>query len=301
MSWQLACLNAGLRLFAKPKLRRTQGPERARREFQLSSGLLRRPPFLRDLSRPGGLHWISTGPCVPGTVLLYFHGGGYITGSPLTHCGVAGRLSKLSGIEVCSVDYPLAQVAPFPAQFEAAVAAWCQLQTLGYAPHNVLLAGDSAGGGLALALLARLCCDGGPPAGLVAFSPWTDLDLTGTSLRKNRSSDPFLPVERVRELVSIIMGDAPADARRDPRISPVYGDFPDCPPVLIHYSETEILADDARRMVARLRGFGAEVSTEILADAPHAWPVFDGWIPEARRSLGLAASFAQESLAAISR
>ncbi|APX23258.1 MAG: alpha/beta hydrolase [Rhodobacteraceae bacterium] len=294
MSRRLAALNFVLRVAVKPRLARTRGPEQAAREFERSAALfLRRPPYLRRLERPRGLHWISAGPCRVRKVILYLHGGGYITGSGLTHQGVMGRLSKLSGIEVCAPDYPLAQDAPAPAAFDAACAAWRHCRALGYAPGDILLAGDSAGGGLALALLARCCASGEPPAAAVAFSPWTDLAMTGASLRDNAKADPFLPVGRMEELVQIVLGDLPAD---DPRISPLFATFPGCPPVMIQYARTEILADDARRMAERLRDAGGRVEIVVHPNAPHAWPVFDGWIPEARHSLRQAARFLQDSL-----
>lgn len=299
MSRRLAALNLILRLAVKPRLARMSGPGAAERDFRRLGALaLRQPPYLRRIERPGGLHWISAGPCAPGKLILYFHGGGYISGSPATHQGLIARLSKLARIEVCAPDYPLAQHAPAPAAFEAARTAWRRCLALGYAPHRILLAGDSAGGGLALALLARLCAEGTPPAGLIAFSPWTDLAMTGASLRTNAGSDPFLPAARIAELGALVR--AGIDPK-DPRLSPLYGRFPGCPPVLICHSETEILADDARNMAARLRAEGGAVSLHAHPDAPHAWPVFDGWIPEARATLRLAAGFAQSCLAATSR
>ena len=299
MSRRLAALNLFLRLAVKPRLARTAGPGVAEREFRrLGAQVLRQPPYLRRIERPGGLHWISAGPCLPGKLILYFHGGGYISGSPATHQGLIARLSKLARIEICAPDYPLAQYAPVPAAFEAALVAWRRCLALGYPPERILLAGDSAGGGLALALLARLCAEGTPPAGVVAFSPWTDLAMTGPSLRDNAATDPFLPVARIEELCEIVL--AGTDPK-DPRISPLYGSFPGCPPVLICHSATEILADDARSMAARLREQGGAVTLHEAPDAPHAWPVFDGWIPEARATLRLAARFAQSCLAATSR
>ncbi|MCR8550772.1 alpha/beta hydrolase [Salipiger sp. P9] len=299
MSRRLAALTVFLRLFVKPRLARLAGPDVAARDFERMAALaLRAPPYLRRLERPGGLHWISAGRCQAGRVILYFHGGGYVAGSPRTHQGMLGRLSKLSGAEICAPAYPLVQQAPFPAAFEAAQAAWRQCRRLGYAPGQIVLGGDSAGGGLALALLAWCCDQREPPAAALAFSPWTDLAMTGESLRSNRSADPFLPVSRIGELVRLVLGRAPRD---DPRISPLYADFPGCPPVMIQFSETEILADDARRMAARLRAQGAEVTLESLPDAPHAWPLYDGWIPEARQTLRRAARFVQASFAETSR
>ncbi|WP_417719447.1 alpha/beta hydrolase fold domain-containing protein [Salipiger sp.] len=299
MSWQLATLNLILRLGAKPRLRRTMTPEAAERDFaRCAPFVLRRPANLRHLVRPGGLHWISAGPCAPRRVILYFHGGGYVTGSPASHQGVMARLSLLSGVEVCAPDYPLAQRAPAPARLGAALAAHGRLLDLGYAPEQIALAGDSAGGGLALCLLSALCGAGRPPAALVAFSPWTDLAGTGGSLASNAAADPFLPVERFADLARIVCGGRDP---RDPGISPLYGAFPGCPPVLLTYALTEILADDARRMAARLRSFGGAVTEQTDPAAPHAWPLFDGWIPEARATLRRAAAFLQESFALTSR
>ncbi|NDV51961.1 MULTISPECIES: alpha/beta hydrolase [unclassified Salipiger] len=299
MSWQLTALNAGLRLLAKPRLARTPGPEEAARDLDQHAPLfMRQPRHLLHLRRPGGLHWISAGPCTPRQAIFYLHGGGYISGSPRTHQGVMARLSRLSGVEVCAPDYPLAQEAPFPAAIEAAGAAWERLCGLGYAPGQVVLAGDSAGGGLALSLLAQLCARGEAPAGAVVFSPWTDLAMRGESLRRNARADPFLPVGRIRELVEIVAGGA---CRDDPRLSPFYADFPGCPPVRLCWGESEILCDDGLRMAARLREAGARVEVETHPLAPHAWPVFDGWIPEARATLRRAARFIQEVLGDTSR
>ncbi len=299
MSWQLRLLNAQMRLFAKPRLRRTKGPEDADREFQRTARwLFRGPPYLRDLERPGGLHWISAGTCVPGRVILYLHGGAYISGHPRTHRGLLGRLSVMTGIEVCAPRYRLAQHSQFPAAFDDTVAAFLRLEALGYHPRDIVIGGDSAGGGLMLALLAWCCANGKQPRAAFAFSPWTDLAGTGDSLAGNRQRDPLLPVERLEELVQIYMGEAD---RRDPRASPLYGAFPGAPPVLIQLSETEILFDDGLRMAARLRSFGATVTVEREADCPHVWQIFDGWLPEARASLSRTAEFVQASFAENSR
>ncbi|MBE9638893.1 alpha/beta hydrolase fold domain-containing protein [Salipiger mangrovisoli] len=299
MGWRLSALTLGLRLIAKPRLARTAGPEAAAHDLDRHAPILmRQPAHLLHLRRPGGLHWISAGHCAPRRVILYFHGGGYISGSPRTHQGVMARLSQLSGIEVCAPEYPLVQEAPFPAQFDAACAAWERLDGLGYTPDQVVLAGDSAGGGLALALLGDLCVRGHPPAGALAFSPWTDLAMTGASLSQNARSDPFLPVARMRDLVDVVGG---AQMRADPRLSPLYATFPACPPVRLTWSRSEILADDGLRMAARLRAEGARVEVETHATAPHAWPVFDGWIPEARATLRRAAAFVQDLLRDTSR
>ncbi|SNR47789.1 alpha/beta hydrolase [Puniceibacterium sediminis] len=299
MSWQLRLLNAQMRFLAKPKMRRTVGPEEADRDFARSARwLFRTPPYLRHLERPGGLHWICAGTCAPDRVILYLHGGAYVSGHPLTHIGMLGRLSQLSGIEVCAPRYRLAQQARFPAAFDDAVAAFRQLESLGYHPQDIVLGGDSAGGGLMLALLAWCCAQEKVPRAAFAFSPWTDLAATGASLESNRGNDSLLPVERMAEIVQIYLCGADP---RDPRASPLYADFPGTPPVLIQISDTEVLRDDGLRMAERLRSFGAAVTVEREADCPHVWQIFDGWLPEARTSLRHAADFIQDSFADISR
>lgn len=121
-------------------------------------------------------------PDSPRRVILYFHGGAYLAGSPRTHLALLTRLSQLTGVEVCAPSYRLLQTAPFPAAYEDAVAAWDRLMALGYGPADVVLAGDSAGAGLIFALLSHLTLTGQPPAAAVALSPWVDLTMSGESL-----------------------------------------------------------------------------------------------------------------------
>ena len=128
MSWQLSLVNAQLRLVVKPRLRLLSVPERARRELELAGRFVfRAPPYLRHIVRPGRMHWISAGPVTPGRVIFYIHGGGYVAGSPWAYEGMLGRLSKLTGLEVCAPAYRLVPEAPFPAQFDDARAAWDRL------------------------------------------------------------------------------------------------------------------------------------------------------------------------------
>jgi acetyl esterase/lipase len=296
MSRRLALANAGLRALVKPALARTATPQRARRDFERIAPLLRRPPYLREIRRPGPppLTWLSAGPVAPGRVLLWFHGGAYVAGSARTHRGMLGRLARTARTEVCAPDYRLAPEAPLPAAFEDALAAWERLMATGYRPADVALGGDSAGGGLALALMSALLRRGQRPRAAVLFSPWVDLTLSGDSLRTNARADPLLPVVRVEELVDIVAG--PAD-RRDPRLSPLFAPYPAPPPSLIQASRTEILLDDSRRMATRLRAAGGQVRLDLWSDTPHVWQILDGWIPEARAALTQAGAFVQSAFA----
>ncbi|WP_425100305.1 alpha/beta hydrolase [Tropicibacter sp. S64] len=298
MSWQAELIDVALRLVFKRQLQRLADVPVARRAFRRATRLVRPTPYTVVRHRPGGLVWISSGAAQPGRVILYFHGGGYIVGSPRTHEAMLARMARLSGVEVCAPIYRLAPETPFPGAFEDAQAAWSRLRTLGYEPEDIVLAGDSAGGGLALALLADRCQAGEPPAAAFAFSPWTDLALTGRSLSENREADPLLPAERIEELREYYLaGQDPTD----PRCSPLRAVFPNCPPVLLQCADTEILRDDTLRMAEHLRAAGASVTLTVEHRLPHVWHLLDGWLPKARASLRQVAAFVQASFTVVSR
>jgi epsilon-lactone hydrolase len=290
MSLRLRLLTLGMRLLAKPILRRVADPARARRVFAFLSKGLPVPPHVLHLLDPGQvpLHWISARRRRSDWVILCLHGGGYIAGSPDTHLGLMARIAKLTGLQVASPDFRLTPEYPAPAAFDDALAAHAMLRMKGYAPGRIILGGDSAGGGLALAVLADLCQRGLRPAGLFAFSPWTDLTLAGDSLRTNAKADPLFPVERMADAVAMARGELAAD---DPRLSPLHARFVDPPPVLIQVGTTEILRDDSRRMAERLRMAGGRVELEEWADCPHVWQLLDGFLPEARAALVRVAEF----------
>lgn len=223
-----------------------------------------------------------------GKVLLYVHGGGYFAGSPHTHKRMAARLAQMSGLRVFLPSYALAPEHPVPAQLADIEAAHAHLLSLGHAPGDIVLGGDSAGGGIALALLARLCQRGQAPAACFAWSPFCDQTFSGASVQENGGRDHFFPGHRVHFLAGLILGDT---APEDPRASPLFAEFPGCPPVLLQVSDSEILRDDAVRFEAKLRTQGAQVRLETWEDAPHVWQIFDGWFPEAREAIGNTARF----------
>lgn len=299
---RLGILNVALRTVGRPILSRTKTPQAARRDFAFASRVLfRRPPgmAMASYSVPGPagpicVAQITAGPVREDGAILYFHGGGYVAGSAATHSRMLARLARLSRTAVHAPDYRLAPEALFPAAYDDARAAWeGVLAETGLAPDRIVLAGDSAGGGLALALLADLLARGLRPAGLFAFSPWTDLTLQSPSLEENAGRDAILPRTRVEELVGILLGGAdPAD----PRISPLHATWRDPPPVYLQASRTEILRDDSTRMEAALRAAGGTATVELWPDAPHVWQLFDGWVPEARAALEKAAAFVDARL-----
>ncbi|HSF92592.1 MAG TPA: alpha/beta hydrolase fold domain-containing protein, partial [Paracoccaceae bacterium] len=150
-------------------------------------------------------------------------------------------------------------------------------------PADIILGGDSAGGGLALGLLHSIIAEGLPvPAGVVTYSPWTDLTASGASLQFNANADPLLPARRIAEIGAEYLNGADPQT---PSASPLFGEFPNAPPVYIHVGSTEVLLDDARRMAERLREFGARVELQIDDQTPHVLPMFFGAAPESTRAI----------------
>ncbi|HEV8035393.1 alpha/beta hydrolase [Yoonia sp.] len=289
---RLALLNLALRYGVKPLLGRASNPEREARKFErIGPVACPPPPFLCHLTediRGLCLHWISVGRPAPRKVIFYLHGGAYFAGSGQAYRGLLGRLSKVTGLRVCAPDYRLLQVAPFPAAFEDTVATWNALMAKGYRPGDIVLGGDSAGGGLMLALLAHLCATGQRPAAAFAFSPWVDLTLSGQSLHK--APEVLLPVGRMPEVVARYL--AGADPK-DPRASPLFAVFDQSPPVLIQVGGDEALFDDAKRMAEKL---GPAAQLQILPSAPHVLVFFARLLPQARVALRDVASFVHTSL-----
>lgn len=295
MSARSRLLNLGLRLVAKRQLLRAREPSEARRSFAMVTRYLLRPPPYSHYSSDhlsGPVLWVTSGQVHRHRVIFYIHGGGYIVGSPTTHRTMLARLSRLTGVRVCAPQYRLSPENPFPAAFHDVHAAFLALLDRGYGPDDIIIGGDSAGGGMALALLGQLCRDGAAPRAAFAFSPWTDLTLSGQSLQENAGSDVLLPVVRIEELREMYLDGADAN---DPRATPLQAQFPDCPPVFMQVSDTEILRDDTLRMTDHLKGQGAQASHDIWPDMPHVWQMFDGWIPEAREALEQCAQFISDS------
>jgi epsilon-lactone hydrolase len=306
MSWQLGVLNGILRRVARPRLARTQSPERGAADFaRTARRVFRVPPLtnhLTDQSGPVPLHIIRAaaprGSLRARQIILYIHGGAYFAGSGQTHLALIARLSRLTAREIIAPDYRLMQDAPFPAAFDDLLAVWDHLVARGHDPWDIVLGGDSAGGGLALALLSRLTVRGQRPAGLFAFSPWTDMTLQGDSVRSADAFEVVLPVERMAEAARRYLDGA---APEDPRASPLFARFVGPPPVLLQAGSHEVLRDDAVRMADHLRAAGGEVTLQIWPGCPHVWQMFDGWLPEARAALIDASDFVQTSFDSASR
>ena len=230
-----------------------------------------------------------------GGVILYLHGGGFVSCSPATHRPVTAALARLTGWRVFSLDYRLAPEHRYPAALDDAVAAYeWLLAREGVPAGSICVAGDSAGGGLVVGSLLRLRDAGlAPPACAVCFSPWLDLAGEGESVRANDGLCAMFRTENIEEFAAAYL---PAGASpRDPYASPAHAeDLRGLPPLLLQVGSTELLLDDARGLHRSIRAAGGASRLEIYDDLPHGWQMLDGLVPEARAALRQAASFIRE-------
>lgn len=223
--------------------------------------------------------------------LLYLHGGGYVACSPQTHRPVTAAFARL-GFRVFAPDYRLAPEHVFPAAVEDACAAYRGLRSLGL--DSLFVAGDSAGGGLCLALMITLRDTGEQqPSRAALFSPWTDLAASGESLTANNSCCAMFYGEDIGPTARYYLdGTDP----RHPLASPLYADLTSLPPLLIHVGANEVLLDDSRRLAEKAQAAGVRVELKIWAAVPHVWQLVPSLIPEARESLKQAAEFLLQRL-----
>jgi epsilon-lactone hydrolase len=232
--------------------------------------------------------WQRPAGCCAGPTIFFIHGGGYIFGSPRLYRSMTMPMAEIAGADLFSLDYRLAPEHPCPAAIEDALRAYDWLLKRS-APAQVVLGGDSAGGGVVLATLQALRDRRQPmPAGAFLYSPWTDLAASGRSVANNSASDCMFQEASIRH-----SGKQYAGARdlMDPQVSPLYGDFSGLPPLLVLASEHEMLFDDARRMVEKAKAAGVEVRFESRPGLCHVWPLFYPLLPEAKAALELTGEF----------
>jgi len=201
--------------------------------------------------------------------ILYFHGGGYLAGSPATHRRFVANLTWAVGGTAIVPDYRLAPTHPFPAAVDDGVAVYRALLASGTDPNRIIVAGDSAGGGLTLATMLRLRDEGDPlPSGAIVFSPYTDLEHTGNSIYRNIATD-YLPILHPIRPLHEYLGDHDP---RDPYASPMYGDYARIPPLLIFAGGREMILDDSIRLAAKAEADGCAVTLHVADDMYHVWP-----------------------------
>jgi len=231
---------------------------------------------------------------VPGSnssrVLLFLHGGGYCSGSIISHRRMVSEAGRAAGVRTLAIGYRLAPENPFPAAFDDAVTAWHFLRRQGIAAQHIAMGGDSAGGGLSLAVALKLHdVNEELPACLWLVSPWTDLTMSGSTLITKDAVDPLIHKGYLRELADAYLG-GDAD-RKDPRVSPLFANLVGMPPLLIQVGSAETLLDDSVRLAAAAGEADVPVTLEIWPQMIHAWHLWNARLESGRRALGNAGSF----------
>jgi len=285
-SWQSALFGRLTRIARPRNVGAGSDIEELRRQFTYLSG--RFGPILPEATfEPAQLgpikgEWVR----IPGAdsqrLVLYFHGGGYIAGSPETHRPLIARLCQAGQARGFSLAYRLAPEFAFPAGLRDCIDAYRLLLQKGVQPSSIVLAGDDAGGGLAFACLLAIRNAGLPmPAGCIAMSPWVDLSLSGWSMLTNAKSDAALTWELLFMSARHYLK---KQSSADPYASPIYASFRDFPPLMVHAGSLEILKDDASRIGEKAAEAGVPISAEIYDGMQHTFQA-SPYVPEAKVSL----------------
>jgi acetyl esterase/lipase len=233
----------------------------------------------------GGIkaEWIVAPGAADDRVILYLHGGGYVVGSINTHRAMIGRISRAAQARALALDYRLAPEHPFPAAVEDATAAYRWLLAQGYKPGKIAIAGDSAGGGLALATLIALRDAGVPqPAAGVGISAWADLEGTGASVVTRAAKDPMVQKDGLVGMAKMYLGD---QNPKNPLAAPLYADYRGIAPLLLQVGDAEILLDDSIRVAERAKAAGVKVELEVWDEMMHVWHIFAKLLPEAQQAI----------------
>jgi len=239
--------------------------------------------------------WSSVAGSDASRVLMFFHGGGYCSGSIRSHRRLVTEAGRSAGIRTLAVGYRLAPEHPFPAAMEDALTAWHFLRQQGIAARHIAIGGDSAGGGLTVVLNNRLRdADEELPGCVWLVSPWTDLTMSGSTLITKDNVDPIIHKGYLGELadayVPLGMG------RKDPRVSPLYADLKGLPPMLVQVGSAETLLEDATRFAAAAGAADVSVTMEVWPHMIHAWPMWNAGLKPGRSALAHAGAFMRAHL-----
>jgi len=270
-------------------------PAKARADFEATLATV---PVADDFTFTAGelggvaaLHATYPGAAADG-VLLYLHGGAFVAGSAGGYRGLAAELARAGGLSLWSVDYRLAPEHPFPAALEDCLAAYKALLASGVAQQRIVVAGDSAGGGLVVSLLLAVRDAGLPlPAAGIPISPWADLQCQGASIQTKASADPSLTEKGLRGGAAAYAGGAALD---NPLLSPARASLHSLPPLLIQVGSAEILLDDALRLAAGAGAAGTSVRLDVWPNMPHVFPAFAFMLEAGRLALGDAGVFIRQ-------
>ncbi|MBK6797768.1 MAG: alpha/beta hydrolase [Acidobacteria bacterium] len=289
-SWQARVFSKVLRILVKRKPRMSLEKAVLLTRKKLNPPKFLRPPLAKGVmvtavEQPGLKgEWVETIEGKSETVVYYLHGGAYVACSPATHRVFTSAIALRSKARVFALDYRLAPENRFPAAVEDSVAGYQWLLGQGIKAGDIIIGGDSAGGGLTLATLIALRDRGIElPRAAFCLSPWTDLAGTGKSLVTNDKSDSMFYGSGIEKAATVYLGDTRPD---NPLASPLYGDLTGLPPLLIYASRSEVLLDDSVRLVERARQFGVKADLRLGDGLPHVWPVFIGFkIPESLKAV----------------
>ncbi len=228
-------------------------------------------------------------------VILYVHGGGYVMGSAGSHRDMTGRLSQAAGARVLSLNYRLAPEHPFPAPVDDAVAAYRWLLGQGIQASHIAIAGDSAGGGLALAALIAIRDAGEPlPAAGIGISPWVDMEGAGESMTTRAAVDPVVQKEGLLGMAKLYLGGADP---KNPLAAPLHANLAGLPPLLIQVGDAETLLDDSTRITERARKADVDVTLKVWDEMPHVWHLFAPILPEGQQAIEEIGAFFKEQTA----
>ena len=270
---------------SKPVAEQRARAEKMARFFRLPKGMQYQPVDANGV--PAG--WFIPGQAADG-VMLYLHGGAYALGSVNAHREFLARLTTAIGKRILAIDYRLAPEHPYPAALEDAVTAYRWLLGQGIAARQIVIAGDSAGGGLTLAALLAVRDEGQPlPAGAVCISPWVDLALAGDSMQEKADVELVLDRDSLAMFAALYAGDEPLT---DPLISPLYADLTGLPPLLIQVGTDEILLDDAARFAHKAQAAGVDVTLEVWQGMFHVFHIFP-FFAETAEAVAQIAEFVQ--------
>lgn len=238
--------------------------------------------------------WLTPRGAQENKLLIYLHGGAYVMGNCATHRQLVSYLAKFSGIKALLPEYRLAPEHPFPAAVDDAVGLYRSLLAEGYAASNIVIAGDSAGGGLTMATLLSLRDSRHPlPAAACLLSPWLDLAATGESMTTHARKDPWFQPEDMPIVAAYYCRE---DQLRHPLVSPVYADLSGLPPLFIQVGEDEILLSDSTRAAEKVKAAGGDVEIEIWPGMWHVFQAFLRQVPESKKAAKKIGKFVQQAL-----
>ncbi len=238
-----------------------------------------------DMVEVAGLdaEWLTPSDALTDSAILYLHGGAYVVGSCDSHRHLVSHIAHAAGVRALLPEYGLAPENRFPGPIDDAVEVYRALLADGYDPDRLLIAGDSAGGGLAVATLLTLRDEGLPmPRAAFLLSPWLDLTASGETMESRSDQDPWFRADDIRVIARYYCDD---DQRSDPRVSPVYADMHGMPPMHIQVGDDEILLSDATRLADKLRAAGVNVSVDVWQGMWHVFQAFLLVVPEAREAV----------------